>query len=148
MMAFLTVEDLYGTVEVIVFPRDYEKYRTLLEEDAKVFIQGRVTVEEDKPAKLICSGVVPFDAVEKELWIQFPTRADYEEAEQTLFAILGNYDGTENVYIYLSKDRARKLLPKSRCTKVCKELLSELYTKFGEDNVKVTEKSIEKKFRA
>ena len=148
MMAFLTVEDLYGTVEVIVFPRDYEKYRTLLEEDAKVFIQGRVTVEEDKPAKLICSGVVPFDAVEKELWIQFPTRADYEEAEQTLFAILGNYDGTENVYIYLSKDRARKLLPKSRCTKVCKELLSELYTKFGEDNVKVTEKSSEKKFRA
>ena len=148
MMAFLTVEDLYGTVEVIVFPRDYEKYRTLLEEDTKVFIQGRVTVEEDKPAKLICSGVVPFDAVEKELWIQFPTRADYEEAEQTLFAILGNYDGTENVYIYLSKDRARKLLPKSRCTKVCKELLSELYTKFGEDNVKVTEKSIEKKFRA
>ena len=148
MMAFLTVEDLYGTVEVIVFPRDYEKYRTLLEEDAKVFIQGRVTVEEDKPAKLICSGVVPFDAVEKELWIQFLTRADYEEAEQTLFAILGNYDGLENVYIYLSKDRARKLLPKSRCTKVCKELLSELYTKFGEDNVKVTEKSIEKKFRA
>ena len=148
MMAFLTVEDLYGTVEVIVFPRDYEKYRTLLEEDAKVFIQGRVTVEEDKPAKLICSGVVPFDAVEKELWIQFLTRADYEEAEQTLFAILGNYDGIENVYIYLSKDRARKLLPKSRCTKVCKELLSELYTKFGEDNEKVTEKSIEKKFRA
>ena len=148
MMAFLTVEDLYGTVEVIVFPRDYEKYRTLLEEDTKVFIQGRVTVEEDKPAKLICSGVVPLDAVEKELWIQFPTRADYEEAEQTLFAILGNYDGIENVYIYLSKDRARKLLPKSRCTKVCKELLSELYTKFGEDNVKVTEKSIEKKFRA
>jgi len=148
MMAFLTVEDLYGTVEVIAFPRDYEKYRTLLEEDAKVFIQGRVTVEEDKPAKLICSGVVPFDAVEKELWIQFLTRADYEEAEQTLFAILGNYDGIENVYIYLSKDRARKLLPKSRCTKVCKELLSELYTKFGEDNVKVTEKSIEKKFRA
>lgn len=144
MMAFLTVEDLYGTVEVIVFPRDYEKYRTLLEEDTKVFIQGRVTVEEDKPAKLICSGVVPFDAVEKELWIQFSTRADYEEAEQTLFAILGNYDGIENVYIYLSKDRARKLLPKSRCTKVCKELLSELYTKFGEDNVKVTEKSIEK----
>ena len=102
MMAFLTVEDLYGTVEVIVFPRDYEKYRTLLEEDTKVFIQGRVTVEEDKPAKLICSGVVPFDAVEKELWIQFPTRADYEEAEQTLFAILGNYDGIENVYIYIS----------------------------------------------
>lgn len=71
MMAFLTVEDLYGTVEVIVFPRDYEKYRTLLEEDAKVFIQGRVTVEEDKPAKLICSGVVPFDAVEKNCGFNF-----------------------------------------------------------------------------
>ena len=43
MMAFLTVEDLFGTVEVVVFPRDYEKYRQYLEEDNKIFVKGRVS---------------------------------------------------------------------------------------------------------
>ena len=61
MMAFITIEDLLGTVEVIIFPRDYENYRPLLENDRKVFVKGRVTVEEDKPAKMICQKIVPFD---------------------------------------------------------------------------------------
>ena len=146
LMAFITIEDLYGTVEVIVFPRDYEKYRTVLEEDRKVFIQGRITVEEDKPAKLICSGVIPFDELEKELWIQCRNRQDYAEKEEWLFQILGQYDGRDGVNIYLSEARAKKRLPNSRCTHVCPELLATLFGKFGEDNVKVTEKSIEKNF--
>ena len=146
LMAFITIEDLYGTVEVIVFPRDYEKYRAVLEEDRKVFIQGRITVEEDKPAKVICSGVIPFDELEKELWIQCRNRQDYAEKEEWLFQILGQFDGRDGVNIYLSEDRAKKRLPNSRCTHVCPELLATLSGKFGEDNVKVTEKSIEKNF--
>ena len=39
-MAFITVEDLFGTVEVIIFPRDYEKYSRYLNEDEKVFVAG------------------------------------------------------------------------------------------------------------
>ena len=54
MMAFVTVEDLLGTVEVVVFPRDYEKNRALLEIDQKVFIKGRVSEEDEKASKLIC----------------------------------------------------------------------------------------------
>lgn len=54
VMAFLTLEDLVGTVEVIIFPRDYEKYHDLLVEDEKVFITGRANVEEEKNGKLIC----------------------------------------------------------------------------------------------
>lgn len=146
LMAFITIEDLYGTVEVIVFPRDYETYRTVLEEDRKVFVQGRVTVEEDKPAKMICSGVIPFDELEKELWIQCRNREEYQEKEAWLFQVLGLYDGRDGVNIYLSEPRARKRLPNSRCTHVCKELLTLLTDKFGEGNVKVTEKSIEKSF--
>ncbi len=67
LMAFITLEDLYGTVEVIVFPRDYDKNRSVIEEDRKkgVLIKGRVTVEEDKPAKLICSEILPFDELDK-----------------------------------------------------------------------------------
>ena len=145
-MAFLTIEDLYGTVEVIVFPRQYEKYRSVMEEENKVFIQGRVTVEEDKPAKMICSGVIPFDDLENELWIQCKTRQDYLGKEEALLALLAQYDGRDGVNVYLSVDRARKRLPNSRCTRVCPELLVKLYDMFGYDNVKVTQKSIEKKF--
>lgn len=148
LMAFLTIEDLYGTVEVIVFPRDYEKYRAVMEEDRKVFIQGRVTVEEDKPAKVICSAVIPFDDMERELWIQCKTKSEYMEKEPALFALLGDYDGRDDVNIYLSGEHATKRLPNSRCTKICSELLVELYDMFGHDNVKVTEKSIEKNFHS
>lgn len=138
LMAFITVEDLYGVVEVIVFPRDYEKYRDVLTEDRKVFLQGRVTVEEDKPAKLICQSVVSFEDLGKELWIQCKTREEYQAKEALLFQILGKYDGRDGVNIYLSGERARKRLPNSHCTKIGKELLAELYAVFGEENVKVT----------
>lgn len=146
LMAFLTIEDLYGTVEVLVFPRDYEKYRAVMEEERKVFIQGRVTVEEDKPAKLICSKVIDFDDMEKELWIQFRTKGEYREREDALFALLGDYDGRDAVNIYLSEEHARKRLPNSRSTKICSALLVELYDMLGHDNIKVTQKSIEKNF--
>lgn len=148
MMAFITVEDLYGTVEVIVFPKDYEKNRRILEEDRKIFVQGRVAVEEDKPAKLICSAIVPFDEVDRELWIQCRTKEDYLAKEQTLIQTLHGYDGRDTVHIFLSGTRAVKHLPASHSTKVCTELLEKLYDEFGSDNVKVVEKSIEKSLRA
>ena len=61
VMAFLHLEDLVGNVEVVVFPRDYEKYNTVIQEEAKLFIRGRVSVEEDKNGKLICEQIVTFE---------------------------------------------------------------------------------------
>ncbi len=148
LMAFITLEDLYGTVEVIVFPQDYEKNKSILEEDRKVLIQGRVTVEEDKPAKLICSGIIPFDEIEKELWIQCRTKEEYREKEAWLLEILAGYDGKDAVNIFLSSVRAKKRLPNSHTTRVCPELLQKLYDEFGNENVKVVEKSIEKTFQS
>ncbi len=144
MMAFITIEDLLGTVEVIIFPRDYENYRPLLENDRKVFVKGRVTVEEDKPAKMICQKIVPFDEVPNQLWIQFADKQSYLAAEQSLFDSLAKYDGQDKVIVYLSTERAKKQLPNSRMTKVCPELLDELYKKFTKENVKVVQMSIEK----
>lgn len=144
MMAFITLEDLLGVVEVIIFPRDYEKYKLLLEEDRKILIKGRVTVEEDKPAKVICSKVVPFDQVPRELWIQFDNKETYLAAEEELFETLGQFDGTDVVMIYLRAEKAKKQLPRSRSTLVGNELIEKLRGKYGVDNVKVVEKSIEK----
>lgn len=147
LMAFVTIEDLYGTAEVIVFPQDYEKNRTVLEEDRKVFVQGRMTLEEDKPAKMIASRIIPFDKVGKTLWLQFSTKEEYTGKEAELFDILAAYDGKDPVVIYLSGVRAKKNLPPSRSTFVCPELLGRLYEAFGKKNVKVVEgtlNSIEK----
>lgn len=145
LMAFITIEDMYGTAEVIVFPKDYEKNRLLLEEDRKVFVQGRATVEEDKPAKLICSRIIPFDELDQSLWLQFETKERYREEEPWIFETLAGYDGKDEVNIYVSGDRATKKLPGSHSTKVCRELLEKLYDRFGQENVKVVQKSIEKK---
>ena len=60
VMAFLNLEDMVGNVEVVVFPGEYERYGTLLSEDAKVFVKGRIALEEDKDGKLICEQIVPF----------------------------------------------------------------------------------------
>ena len=144
LMAFITLEDLYGTVEVIVFPRDYDKNRSVIEEDRKVLIKGRVTVEEDKPAKLICSEILPFDELDKDLWIQFETRADYEREERFVLDAVRRYDGRDMVHIYLHKERAHKLLPRSYAPRAEGELLEILRDRLGADNVKVVEKSIEK----
>ncbi len=144
LMAFITIEDMYGTAEVIVFPKDYEKNRLLLEEDRKVFVQGRATVEEDKPAKLICSRIIPFDELDQSLWLQFETKERYREEEPWIFETLAGYDGKDEVNIYVSSDRATKKLPGSHSTKVCRELLQKLYDRFGQENVKVVQKSIEK----
>jgi len=65
MMAFLTLEDMVGSVEVIVFPKSYEQYGSVLLEDAKIFVRGRTSVEEDKDAKLICEEIFTFAEVEE-----------------------------------------------------------------------------------
>ena len=143
MMAFVTVEDLLGTVEVVVFPRDYEKNRELLEVDQKVFIRGRVSEEDERPSKLICEKVIPFDRKKRELWIQFPDKADYLEQEQTLFGHLKDSDGEDEVVIYCQAERAVKRLPRNRNTLITPQVLSRLMNQFGEKRVKVVEKTIE-----
>ena len=102
--------------------RDYDKNRSVIEEDRKVLIKGRVTVEEDKPAKLICSEILPFDELDKDLWIQFETRADYEREERFVLDAVRRYDGRDMVHIYLHKERAHKLLPRSYATRAEGEL--------------------------
>ena len=145
MMAFVTVEDLLGTVEVVVFPRDYEKNRNLLEVDRKVFIKGRVSEEDDKPSKLICEKVVPFNQIKRELWIQFPNKADYLKNEQIVYGYLADSEGEDEVVIYCQAERAVKRLPKNRNIQIAPQVLSKLMNHYGEKRVKVVEKTIENK---
>lgn len=143
MMAFITVEDLLGTVEVVVFPRDYEKNREHLEIDTKVFVRGRVSEEDEKASKLICEKIIPFEQTKKELWIQFPDKASYLENEQIVYGYLADSEGDDEVVIYCQAERAVKRLPRNKNIQINPQILSRLMNHFGEKRVKVVEKTIE-----
>jgi len=143
VMAFVTLEDMYGTVEVVMFPREYEKYRSLVNEDEKVFFVGQTSTEEEQDAKLLCSRMVSFDDVPKTLWIQFPDKDNYLAQESKLLQLLDESDGTDAVIVYLCKERAKKSLAASHGVKVNEALLQSISSIFGAKNVKVVEKSIE-----
>ncbi|MFV0343970.1 MAG: DNA polymerase III subunit alpha [Anaerocolumna sp.] len=143
-MAFITLEDMVGAVEVIIFPKDYEKNKIHLNEDNKILIKGKVAVEEEKSAKLICQEIIPFDSVPKEIWIKYPNKNIFVEDEQKLYQILGQYDGEDRVSIYLEHEKLIKQLPKSKNIKVDIELINRLNGIYGSSNIKVVEKSIEK----
>ena len=145
VMAFLTLEDLVGTVEVIVFPNSYEKYSSLLNEDEKVFITGRANVEEDKNGKIICEQITSFDSVKRELWLQFSTKEEFEAKEQELYGKLHDSDGRDSVVIYISSIKAMKRLPNNYNICINQEIVNNLTNFLGENNVKVVEKSIEKR---
>jgi DNA polymerase-3 subunit alpha len=143
-MAFITVEDLAGTVEVVIFPRDYEKNQRFLDEDSKVFVKGRVSEEDDAPSKLICESVIPFEQTRKELWIQYENKEAYLRDETHLFELLKSSEGEDSVIIYCRAEKAVKRLPAGRNIHIEPGILSRLTNYYGESYVKVVEKPIEK----
>ncbi len=143
IMAFVTLEDLAGAVEVVVFPRDYEKNQQYLNEDAKVFIRGRVSEEDEAASKLICEKVIPFEQTKRELWLQYADKETYLNGEAELFDMLKDSDGQDIVVIFCKKEKAVKRLAANKSVNADKLLLNKLTNYLGESCVKVIEKPIE-----
>ena len=140
-MAFLTVEDLVGTVEVLLFPKAYERYREKLIPDAKLFLSGRVTIsDDDVSGKLICERLSVFGAGERTLWIQFADETSYLAQRGELMLRLGNSEGKDNVKVYCRAEK--KIIQLGRDWRVSAEesLLDELRAVFGAENVKTSVK--------
>lgn len=143
MMAFVTLEDMLGSVEVLVFPNIYEGQRELFAQDEKLFIQGRVSLGEDPVGKLICSRVVPFEEVPRELWIQFENLESCRLKEQELFELLRSKEGQDSVILYLKQEKAKKILPSNWNVRADSQLLDKLTKILGEKNIRLVEKRIE-----
>ena len=142
-MMFLVLEDLLGTLEIIVFPKSCEKYGHMLREEEKVFIRGRVSVEEERGAKLILSELIPFESIKKELWLQFPDKEVFLQEEAEIYPLLSQYEGESDVIVYVARERLKKKLSGNR-VHLSPALLDSLNNKFGTENVRVVEKTIEK----
>ena len=142
-MAFVTIEDLVGTVEVVIFPKDYERFHDLLLEDNKVFIKGRVSTEDEKPSKLICENIWVFEEVPRELWIQFEDGAAFRQQESALYDMLRDSEGKDRVVVYVKALKAVKRLSESWGIQIDDMLFGKIAEQFGTENVKVVEKCIE-----
>ncbi len=137
IMAFLTVEDMVGSVEVIVFPKDYEKNSYKLTDENKVFIQGRVSVEEERDGKLISEKITAFDEIPRKVWLKFPDMDSYISQEKQLFDSIAQSDGNDTIVIYLEDSKQMKTLPPNRNIKANGEVLERLRGMLGENNVRV-----------
>lgn len=137
MMAFFRLEDMFGNVEIIVFPKDYEKYRSAIIDDAKVFVRGRVNVTDSDGAKVICESITSFENMPSDLWIRFADKEQYNEMSEEIDKLLRASDGRDNVILYLTKEKQKKHLPASRSVYANEELLSSLRALLGDDNVVV-----------
>lgn len=152
-MAFITVEDLYGSVEVIVFARDYRRYKDLINHDEIVLIKGNASVDE-RGGKLLLSGLETMDearnrmqAGSKQLWIRFATMDAYVEQEQALLQNLESHRGYVDVYVMIApqgQEAKIKKLDALHRVRPDESLLKNLQESYGENNVILTEKTEKK----
>jgi len=144
LMAFVELEDLYGTVEVIVFPNDYEKHQNELYVDARVYIEGRVSVGEDARSKLIASRIIPFDSIPQEVWLQYADVNEFTDGQQKLYAVLGRYPGRDRVIVYCRREKTMKRLPLSASIEAGADAVRELTELLGQENVKLRQQPLQK----
>ena len=137
IMAFLTLEDLVGSVEIVVFPNAYEKYSSKILEENKVFVEGRVKVEDERDGKLICERITAFDEIPRKVWLKFQDMNTYLGKESALFDAIYESEGIDTVNIYIEETRQKKTLPPNRNIKADSAMLDRLRDLFGDENVKV-----------
>ena len=142
-MAFITLEDLYGVMEILIFPNVLERYRYMLKENEKIFVKGKVSIGDDEQGKLICDQIISFDKVPRELWIQFKDKNEYMLKENELLEFIRNSDGNDTLIIYCKAEKAKKVFPRNMRINADAGMVNQLSEKYGTDNVKVVEKSIE-----
>ena len=142
LMAFLTIEDMVGTVEVIVFSKAYAKYRDFIKEDNKVFIKGTVSLEEEANGKVFCEEIISFQQCPTQVWIRFDDMESYTAGKDELMKNLSKYDGRSEVVLYVAKEKMQKKLPPNQGIEVTDEALAFLRKIYGEENVKIVEKGI------
>ncbi|MGF7060244.1 DNA polymerase III subunit alpha [Brassicibacter mesophilus] len=138
MMAFATLEDLYGTVELIIFPATFEKYNKHIYEDSLVIVEGRLSVSEEDDSKIICESIKPLVKLRKEkLYIKMSQDKPVALLDQ-IKRVLRQYNGTVPVYVYLEKNKKTIIAERDYWIDInSKELINRLESMLGEDCIKV-----------
>ncbi len=142
LMAFVTVEDFVGSVEVIVFPKVYSMCRGAICEDNKVFVKGKVSLESEESAKLIADTIIPFDGISSDIWIKIDNKDIYKQHESAIINLITNNPGADTVIVYLEKEKAKKVFPRNQGMKINSNIEKTLKDLFGNENVVVKKKKL------
>ncbi|MDE5873324.1 MAG: hypothetical protein K2H07_05360, partial [Lachnospiraceae bacterium] len=146
-MAFITLEDLYGTVEVVVFPRDYTKHRGYLVKDGKVMVTGNASVSESE-AKLLLAEIKSLDEVrndfedeKRDVWLRFDDEAAYNKASVDVIGYIRENKGKSNVIIFLEAEKKMKSLGNMK-VRSNEAGMAKMRMVFGEENVRIVSKNM------
>lgn len=139
-MAFVTLEDMVGSVEVVVFPRVYERVRDMLVLDAKLYMTGKVQLYDNQDAKLLLNAVASMEEIGNELWLQFPTKeAFFQEEYRVMQACNGSGNtGVGQIFVYIRESKQIKILRKN--VDITREMVNGLLSFMKEEDVKVVNK--------
>ena len=135
LMAFIGLEDLYGTMEIIVFPTIYERFSQLLQQESIVLVNGRLSLREDEQPKIICEEVLPIKSLdEKGLYMYFEKEMTREESV-SLIALLKYFNGSTPTFIRKKNDEKFKKLDRQYWIDVNNDILEELESRLGKENI-------------
>lgn len=138
MMAFIRLEDMYGGIEVIIFPKVFQSYKQLIEEDVVLKITGRVSIREEEQPKILCETLEPLVKVSNEkVYILIDNETLKKEAFKKIKNTLQEHKGAQPVLICTKQERMKFELGKDFRVKPDEELLEFLRQEFGVQNVKV-----------
>lgn len=138
MMAFITLEDLFGTIEVIVFPTIYKRFSHLLEEEKIVFIEGKLNIKEEEEATIIAEKIIPLTRIKAEkLYIKIPKNIEHEVFEKNIKPILKKYSGDTPVIVYFESNKRKTMADRRLWIKPNDQLVQRLQKKLGKDCVKI-----------
>lgn len=141
IMAFLTLEDLTGSIEVIVFPKTLESVKPLCVTDSLVVVKGRLSIKEDEAPKLICESIEPLEKINSsKLYLRLE---DSEKAKQFNFylkeLLTEDRKGDTPIYFYASKENKKFRAPRDRWISLESDIKEILIEKLGEENVKIVD---------
>lgn len=141
IMAFLTLEDLTGSIEVIVFPKTLESVKPLCVTDSLVVVKGRLSIKEDEAPKLICESIEPLEKINSsKLYLRLE---DSEKAKQfNLYLkelLTEDRKGDTPIYFYASKENKKFRAPRDRWISLESDIKEILIEKLGEENVKIVD---------
>ena len=140
IMAFLTLEDLSGSIEVIVFPRTLDKLRNLIQPDSIVKIKGRISIKEDEMPKLICETIEGLEKINSEkLYIRVNTEEDVRNVNKEIKKLITGYEGNTAVYVFAAEKRQNYRLQRDKWIDSNSHIIEVLKDKYGEQNVKLVE---------
>lgn len=140
IMAFIKIEDLSATIEVIVFPKTLDRVRNLIAADAFVIIKGRVSMKEDEAVKIICETIEPLEKVDSsKVYVRVDNLDMARETKPKLMEICNEYAGNTPLYVFTANDRKNYRMPRNMWVNLSSDIFVELEKVFGEGNVKIVE---------